>query len=100
MPGQKILVIGDEDAVFGLGLVGLQGQAVASSEEARKAIRSALADPEIALVLLTENFSDGRPEILAGAGTLIVEIPGPGPARPSLALKAQIERALGTRLEQ
>ncbi len=25
MPGQKIVVIGDEDAVFGLGLIGLEG---------------------------------------------------------------------------
>jgi V/A-type H+-transporting ATPase subunit F len=100
MAGQKILVIGDEDAVFGLGLVGLEGRVVASMEDARKAVRDALADPENALILLTENFSEARPETMEGDGPLVVEIPGKGPARTSAALEAQIERALGTHLER
>ena len=44
MPGQKIVVIGDEDAVFGLGLIGLEGHAVSSVEQAREAIQKAIAD--------------------------------------------------------
>jgi vacuolar-type H+-ATPase subunit F/Vma7 len=99
MPGQKIVVIGDEDAVFGLGLIGLEGHAVTSTEQAREAIRKALADPGTALILLTENWSEARPESMDESGALVVEIPGPGPARPSLALEARIEQALGVRLE-
>jgi vacuolar-type H+-ATPase subunit F/Vma7 len=99
MYGQKIFVIGHEDAVFGLGLLGLQGRAVSSIEEARQAIRDALADPLIALILLTEDFSNARPETMDEAGALLVEIPGPGPGRAAGALEAQIERALGTHLE-
>ncbi|MGP0072047.1 MAG: V-type ATP synthase subunit F [Bryobacteraceae bacterium] len=99
MPGQRIVVIGDEDAVFGLGLIGLEGRAVASVEQARVAIRKALSDPDTALVLLTENWSAARPDTMEQSGALVVEIPGPGPAEPSLALEARIEQALGVRLE-
>ena len=99
MPGQKIVVIGDEDAVFGLGLIGLEGHAVTSAEQAREAVRKALADPGTALILLTENWSEALPESMNESGALVVEIPGPGPAKPSLALEARIEQALGVRLE-
>lgn len=99
MPGQKIIVIGDEDAVFGLGLIGLEGRPVTSIEQARDAIRKAVSDPDTALVLLTENWSAARPGAMDEAGALVVEIPGPGPAKPSLALEARIEQALGVRLE-
>jgi vacuolar-type H+-ATPase subunit F/Vma7 len=99
MPGQKTIVIGDEDAVFGLGLIGFEGRAVTSLEEARQAIRNAMADPGTALILLTENWSEARPESMDDAGALVVEIPGPGPAKPSTALESRIEQALGVRLE-
>jgi V/A-type H+/Na+-transporting ATPase subunit F len=100
MPDQKIVVIGDEDAVFGLGLLGMEGHAVATVDEARQAIERALADPNIALILLTENWAAARPESIGDAGPLLVEIPAHGPATPSLALEMQIERALGVRLER
>jgi len=99
VPGQKIVVIGDEDAVFGLGLIGLEGRTVTSVEQARDAIRKAVSDPDTALVLLTENWAGARPESMNESGALVVEIPGPGPAKPSLALEARIEQALGVRLE-
>ena len=100
MPGQKIVAIGDEDAVFGLGLIGLEGHVVTTVEEGRQAIRNAMADPNTALILLTENWSEARPESMDESGALVVEIPSSGPATPSVALEARIERALGVRLEQ
>jgi vacuolar-type H+-ATPase subunit F/Vma7 len=99
MPGQKIVVVGDEDAVFGLGLIGLEGHSVTSVEQARQAIRKAMADPNTALILLTENWSEARPESMDESGALVVEIPSPGPSKPSMALEARIEQALGVRLE-
>jgi vacuolar-type H+-ATPase subunit F/Vma7 len=99
MPGRKIVVIGDEDAVFGLGLLGLEGYAVASVDDARAALRKAAADRGVALILLTENWSEARPEAMDEAGALVVEIPGPGVSKPSMALETRIERALGVRLE-
>jgi vacuolar-type H+-ATPase subunit F/Vma7 len=99
MPGEKIVVIGDEDAVFGLGLLGLEGHPVTNMEEARQAISMAVADPSTALILLTENWSEARPESMEEGGALVVEIPSQGPAKPSIALEARIEQALGVRLE-
>jgi len=99
MAGQKIVVIGDEDAVFGLGLIGLEGQAVTSIEQAREAVRKAMADPSTLLILLTEKWSEARPESMNESGALVVEIPGPGVSKPSMALETRIERALGVHLE-
>jgi vacuolar-type H+-ATPase subunit F/Vma7 len=103
MPGQKIVVIGGEDAVFGLGLIGLEGHAVTNLDEARRAIHDAMADPNTALILLTEDWSEARPEarpdMTDESGALIVEIPSPGAAKPSIALETRIEQALGVRLE-
>lgn len=97
--GQKIVVIGGEDAVFGLGLIGLEGHAVANLEEARKAIHKAMADPDIALILLTEDYSEAHPGAIDESGAMIVEIPSPGAAKPSVALQTRIEQALGVHLE-
>jgi len=99
MPGRRIVVIGDEDAVFGLGLIGFQGYTVANLDDARRAIRKAMDDPATGLILLTENWSEARPEEVDETAALVVEIPGPGPALPSVALESRIERALGVRLE-
>jgi vacuolar-type H+-ATPase subunit F/Vma7 len=100
MREHKIVVIGDEDAVFGLGLIGLGGYTVASTEEARRAIHNAMGDPNTALILLTENWSEARPEAISESGPLIVEIPSQIPARKTITLEGQIERALGVRLER
>lgn len=100
MPGQKIVVIGDEDAVFGLSLIGLEGHTVTSVDEARQALEKAMADPGIALILLTENLSEARPASMEESGALVVEIPSQGAAKSSLALEARIEQALGVRLER
>lgn len=102
MPDRKIVVIGDEDAVFGLGLIGLSGHAVNSVKEAREAIFSAMGDPNVALILLTENWSAAQPESkeeAGAAGALVVEIPSARPAKRSLAVETRIEQALGIHLE-
>jgi vacuolar-type H+-ATPase subunit F/Vma7 len=100
MPKQGITVIGDEDAVFGLGLLGLKGRAVATVEQARKALHEAMADPNVELILLTENWSEARREGMGEGGALVVEIPGASPSRSALTLEARIEQALGVRLER
>lgn len=99
MPDQKIVVIGDEDAVFGLSLIGLEGHAVTSIEQARQAMEKALSDPSTALILLTENLSEARPKSMDESGALVVEIPSQGPSKPSMALETRINQALGVRLE-
>jgi vacuolar-type H+-ATPase subunit F/Vma7 len=98
--GQKIVVIGDEEAVFGLGLIGLEGHAVASLGAARNAIREAMASPDTALILLTENWSQARPETNDESGAVVVEIPSQGSSKGLIALETRIERALGVQLER
>jgi vacuolar-type H+-ATPase subunit F/Vma7 len=98
--GQKIVVIGDEEAVFGLGLIGLEGHAVASLGEARNAIREAMGSPDTALILLTENWSDARPDTIDEFGAVVVEIPSQGVQKGLIALETRIERALGVHLER
>ena len=96
----KIVVVGDEDAVFGLGLIGFRGHPVRNLDQARAALKRALADPETALVLLTENWAEAKDEHPAEGAALVVEIPCAGPAAPSTAgLQRTIERTLGVRLE-
>jgi vacuolar-type H+-ATPase subunit F/Vma7 len=98
MAGQNIVVIGDEDAVFGLGLIGLHGRAVTSVDEARQAIQTAMTDPNTVLILLTENWSEARPESMDESGVTMVEIPSQRPAKPSIDLETRIEQVLGFRL--
>ncbi len=97
----RIIVIADEDAVFGLGLIGFEGLVVTSEDEARQALADARRNPEVALILLAERFAAAvsADERLEGdGGPLIVEIPGPeGPS--GLGLQQRIAEALGVRLE-
>jgi len=99
MPDRRIVVVGDEDTVFGLSLIGLSGDVVTSVGEARQKIQNALADPETELILLGENWSEAQPESRDESGALTVEIPCQRTVKPSVALETQIERALGIRWE-
>ncbi len=53
----------------------------------------AMADPETALILLTENWSEARPDSMDEAsGALVVEIPKPRP-REAIAGAGSAHRA-------
>jgi V/A-type H+-transporting ATPase subunit F len=88
----KILVIGNQEAVLGFSLVGVQGQTVKSAPDANQALDNAMANPDVGIVLVTEDIAElieARMEQLKLRSTipLVVEIPGPGgmkPDRPSL----------------
>ncbi len=104
MNGSRLLVIGDENAVFGFALLGVEGRTVRTAEEARQALHEALARPEVAIVLLTEDWADAlRDEVERLKATtlhpLIVEVPAsrPGVERPTL--RQLVQRALGVRIE-
>jgi vacuolar-type H+-ATPase subunit F/Vma7 len=99
MDQHEIVVVGDEDAVFGLGLIGFRGYPARNLEEARKALQSVLADPATALVLLTENWAAAKPEAPDETSAPVIEIPCSGPVAARMRLEETIERALGVRLE-
>ena len=85
----KYFVIGDEDTVLGLGMVGVRGLVVYDKEGAKKAFNTALSDKEIHIVIITERAADLiRPVVdkyvFLENFPLIVEIPdrrGPIPGR-------------------
>ena len=58
-----------------------------------------MADPDTALILLTENWSEARPESRDESGALVVEIPSQRVEKPVIALETRIESALGVHLE-
>ena len=95
MPGSKIVVVGGEDTVFGLGLLGLEGRVVENLEQARHAVRTAMADPETALILLGEDWAEAQPEEMSESGALVVEIPGQRPGAGSGGMEDRIQRLLG-----
>jgi len=88
----KYFAIGDEDAVLGFGMVGVEGRTVHNSEQAEGAFGAALEDSEIGIIIITERVADMiRPVIERFVFTesfpLIVEIPdcrGPVAGRPGI----------------
>ena len=100
----KILVIGNQEAVLGFSLAGVQGQVVANIEETNQALDKALTSTEIGIVLVTQDVSrmiQPRMDQLQLRSTipLVVEIPGPegvSPDQPSLS--DIVLRAIGVKI--
>ena len=104
MSEPRLLVIGDENGVFGFALLGVEGRVVHSAEEARQALEEALASREPGIVLLTEEWAEAmRDEVDRLKATvlepLILEIPASRPITVRRSLHELVQRALGIRLE-
>jgi len=88
-----VVVIGHQDAVWGFALVGVRGYAATSEQELNQALDQALADPQIGIILVTEDvaaLADQRISSLKAYSNtpIVLEIPGPDghqENRPSLA---------------
>ena len=50
----KLFVIGDEFTVLGYSLVGIRGIVVSDSEEAADALKQAMQDPDLGILLITQ----------------------------------------------
>ncbi len=103
--GSGIVVIGGQDVVLGLGLLGIDGIAVHDAETALDALRGVLARPDAALVLVDEAWLEGLRDTLEaaaqeGAGPLVVEIPSATGVPAADALHGRVEQALGFRLRE
>lgn len=100
----KYYVIGDEDAVLGFGLVGVQGKKVFTPEEAQSAFKTALEDKDVGIIIIEDRIADLiRPivdrYIFTEQFPLIVEVPGregKNPARPNI--RAMVNDAIGIKL--
>lgn len=96
----RIVAIGPADTVLGLGLVGVEGTIVSTVREAAIALDAALAAKGVALVLLSEAWSDAlRDRIQASAaheaGPVVIEIPDPDASGGSVPLLQRVEDLLG-----
>ncbi|MBC8449902.1 MAG: V-type ATP synthase subunit F [Chloroflexi bacterium] len=100
----KLLVIGNQDAVWGFALAGVRGQVATTAEELNRALDAALSDEEVGIVLVTEdvaNLARRRVDTLrvSSAVPLVVEIPGPEGPRPDRPpLSEVIRRTIGVRI--
>ncbi len=100
----KMRVIGNQEAVLGFSLVGVDGQVAASADEVNQALDRALESDEVGIVLVTRDAArliEPRMEQLKLHSTvpLVVEIPGPegvSPDEPSLS--DVVLRAIGIKL--
>ena len=102
----KYYCIADEDTVRGFRLAGVAGQAVASAPEAAQAIESAAAQPDCAVIILTETVADSiRPQVerirFEWQRPLLIEIPGPdGPLPGRKRLRQLAQEAVGIKIEE
>ncbi|HEB30145.1 MAG TPA: Vacuolar H+transporting two-sector ATPase F subunit [Spirochaetes bacterium] len=53
----KYFIIGDEDAVLGFGMVGVQGQAAATPDDAKEAFDRAISDKDVGIIIITERIA-------------------------------------------
>ena len=99
----KVWVIGHVDAVLGFALVGVHGEAVDSVESMNKALDAALANPELGLVLVTEDCSKLASERMAQLKSsietpLFLEIPSPNSTdSPGISFMGLAEQSIGIR---
>jgi V/A-type H+-transporting ATPase subunit F len=100
----KILVIGHPEAVLGFSLVGVHGQTATSAEEAHQALDSALASPDVGIILVTNGVASLiEPRMaqlkLRSTVPLVVEIPGPeGAPSDQQALSEVVQRVIGIKI--
>lgn len=99
----KIWVIGHVDAVLGFALVGIHGESVDSAMSMHQAIDTALANPEIGLVLVTHQCSELVVERITQLKSrieppLFLEIPSPKCTNTNgVSYMALAEKAIGIR---
>ena len=97
----KFYVIGDRQTVLGFRLVGIPGTVALERDEALDALRTAVEDKDIGIVLVTEGVAGRiRDEVearLYGIGfPLVLEIPdASGPAEDRPAIDEIVRKAVG-----
>lgn len=101
----KMYLISDNiDSQTGMRLAGVEGVVVHEEREVREALDTALADDDIAVVLITEKLAGLIPDYIKHIKLerrlpLIVEIPDRhGTARPSDSITRYVKESIGLKL--
>jgi vacuolar-type H+-ATPase subunit F/Vma7 len=96
-------VIGDNDMIAGFRLVGVEGTEVVSVEEAQVAFNKAISRNDIAIILISEEFSiQMRDEIekirSEQIAPIIVEIPGRKGSSDDIKMSDLVSKTLGIKI--
>ncbi len=96
-------VIGDHDMITGFRLVGVEGTEVASVDEARQALSKALIRKDLAIIIVSEEFSTlmrkDIDQMRSGRiSPLILEVPGHNGASGEIRMSELISKTLGIRI--
>jgi len=100
----RFLTIGDEDTVLGFSLAGVEGKVVSGPDEAREALREALSDPDIGIIIISERIAwEIREEVDRYIYTLsfplIIEVPDrKGPVEWRKSIREMVRAAVGVSL--
>lgn len=98
-------VIGDSDMITGFRIVGIEGAEANSVEEASQALNKALARNDLAIIIVSEEFST-QPQIQETIektrserkNTLIIELPGSKAKSSQVHMSSLISKTLGIRM--
>ena len=99
----KPYVIGNDSAVLGFALVGIDGRMVRNAEELDLALDRAMNDRTIGLILVTADVAEWSRERVDNfkvnsLSPLVVEIPGETTGTTYPSLQDFVQRAVGIRL--
>ena len=100
----KMYLISDNiDTCTGMRLAGIEGAVVHEKEELKAELNRAMADKDIAVVVLTEKFGQEFPEVIAEARQgrslpLLIEIPDRhGTTRGENFITSYVNEAIGVK---
>ena len=101
----KMYLISDNiDTCTGMRLAGIEGAVVHEKEKLKAELNRAMADKDIAVVVLTEKFGQEFPEVIAEARQgrslpLLIEIPDRhGTTRGENFITSYVNEAIGVKL--
>jgi V/A-type H+-transporting ATPase subunit F len=99
----RMYVIGNEDAVLGFSLVGVDGRAVRNASDLSATLDACLNDETVGLLLITADVSPWARERIdelkvTSTSPLVVEIPGENTGTRYDSLTDFVQRAMGIQL--
>ena len=100
----KFFLIGDEDALQGFGIVGVEGYLARTGDEAEQALSRLLENPDTGIILINERIADTIREqvdrlLFTREFPLILEIPDRKGKNPdSKSLRELVNDAIGIQL--
>lgn len=102
---RAFLVSDNHDSLVGMRIAGIPGVLVHGKDETLKAVREALEQDDLGILVLTEKAAEEVPEVIrelrqSGELPIVVEIPDRhGTKRPPDFLTRYLQEAIGVKVE-